>query len=132
MVIAIMTTMRCKHSCLFLFQVYCCIAGDQDETGVRTLEDPKRKLYRRGSQDNLLLTTKHSLGKLSRIRLWHDNTGKGKYASWFLNFIVIQDLQTMERFYFIANDWFAVEHSDGRVCTYWLCCYCGIPDQLNT
>jgi len=47
--------------------------------------------------------------------VWHDNAGKGKYQSWYLNYIIVHDLQTKERSYFIANKWFAVEESDGQV-----------------
>jgi hypothetical protein len=57
-----------------------------------------------------------SLGLLNFIRLWHDNSGSGSSASWFLKCIIVQDLQTMERTYFIAQRWFAVEEDDGRVC----------------
>jgi len=56
-----------------------------------------------------------SLGLLNYIRIWHDNSGKGSSASWFLKYIIVQDLQTMEKFYFIAQRWFAVEKNDGLV-----------------
>jgi len=56
-----------------------------------------------------------SLGALNYIRVWHDNTGKGASASWFLKYIIIRDLQTMEKSYFICQQWLAVEKEDGRV-----------------
>ena len=56
-----------------------------------------------------------SLGLLNFIRLWHDNTGQGQSASWFLKYIIVQDLQTMQKFHFIAQQWFAVEEGDGLV-----------------
>ena len=31
---------------------------------------------------------------LNYIRLWHDNTGEGSSASWFLKYIIVRDLQT--------------------------------------
>ena len=49
------------------------------------------------------------------MRIWHDNSGAGQYASWYLRHIVIQDLQTKEKFVFNANQWFAVEEGDGQV-----------------
>ena len=49
------------------------------------------------------------------MRLWHDNSGKGKFAGWYLKFIIVRDLQTREKFHFIANRWFAVEEDDGQV-----------------
>ena len=49
------------------------------------------------------------------MRIWHDNSGAGQYASWYLRHIVVQDLQTKEKFVFIATRWFAVEERDGQV-----------------
>ena len=55
------------------------------------------------------------MGLLNCIRIWHDNTGKGSSASWFLKYLIIRDLQTMEKFHFISQRWFAVEKDDGKV-----------------
>ena len=55
------------------------------------------------------------LGLLNYIRIWHDNSGQGSSASWFLKYIIVRDLQTMEKFHFIAQRWFAVEKDDGKV-----------------
>jgi polycystin 1L2 len=49
------------------------------------------------------------------MRLWHDNSGSGYKAAWFLKYIVIRDLQTMEKSHFICQQWFAVEKDDGAV-----------------
>jgi len=56
-----------------------------------------------------------SLGVLNCIRIWHDNSGKDSSASWFLKYIIVRDLQTMERYYFICQKWLAVEIDDGSV-----------------
>lgn len=56
-----------------------------------------------------------SLGYLHAIRIWHDNTGGGSSSSWFLKYLIIRDLQTMEKFHFISQRWFAVEKDDGKV-----------------
>ena len=49
------------------------------------------------------------------MKIWHDNSGKGDNASWFLKYIIVHDLQTREKFYFICQDWLAVEKSDGKI-----------------
>jgi hypothetical protein len=49
------------------------------------------------------------------MRVWHDNSGLGNRASWFLKYIVVRDLQTMEKNHFISQQWFAVEKDDGAV-----------------
>ena len=60
------------------------------------------------------------MGLLNCLRIWHDNSGKGASSSWFLKYIIIRDLQTMEKSYFICQNWFAVEKGDGRVSEYYL------------
>lgn len=55
------------------------------------------------------------LGGLNYARIWHDNSGKGKFASWYLKYFLVRDVQTDEKFYFICNRWFAVEEDDGQV-----------------
>jgi polycystin 1L2 len=49
------------------------------------------------------------------MKIWHDNSGKGDFASWFLKYIIVHDLQTREKFYFICQNWLAVEKSDGKI-----------------
>jgi polycystin 1L2 len=49
------------------------------------------------------------------MRIWHDNSGSGDDASWFLKYIIVHDLQTRQKFYFICYDWLAVEKSDGKI-----------------
>ena len=61
-----------------------------------------------------------SLGLLNCIRIWHDNTGENGSSSWFLKYLIIRDLQTMEKFHFISQRWFAVEKDDGKVCLLFL------------
>ena len=55
------------------------------------------------------------LGKLNFIRIWHDNSGIGDYASWFLGAIIVKDMQKGKKFSFINNRWLAVELEDGDV-----------------
>jgi polycystin 1L2 len=49
------------------------------------------------------------------MKIWHDNSGKGDNASWFLKIIIVHDLQTKEKFYFLCQDWLALEKSDGKI-----------------
>lgn len=55
------------------------------------------------------------LGTLNYMRIWHDNSGKGKMQGWYVKYIAIRDIQTRERFYFIVNQWFSVVEDDGQV-----------------
>jgi polycystin 1L2 len=49
------------------------------------------------------------------MKIWHDNSGRENKASWFLKFIIVKDLQTREKFYFICQKWLAVEKGDGLI-----------------
>ena len=55
------------------------------------------------------------MGKLSFLHIWHDNSGEDTWASWYLKYVVVNDLQTMEKYYFICNKWLAVEKDDGLI-----------------
>ncbi|KAK7019746.1 hypothetical protein SK128_004765 [Halocaridina rubra] len=61
------------------------------------------------------LFKERSLGQLEYLRIWHDNSGKGPNASWYLCYIVFRDVQTGEKWEFIANRWFAIEKDDGQL-----------------
>ncbi|CAF5072667.1 unnamed protein product, partial [Rotaria sp. Silwood1] len=54
------------------------------------------------------------LGPLNYLRIGHDNSGDSSDASWFLKYIIVYDLQTMEKTYFICQQWFAVEKDDEK------------------
>ena len=94
--------------------VHFILYGLDDQTSVRTLADSHRRVLQRGGIDAFIMSVPKSLGLLNCIRIWHDNTGKSS-ASWFLKYVIVRDLQTMEKFHFIAQRWFAVEKADGKV-----------------
>ncbi|XP_068225345.1 uncharacterized protein [Palaemon carinicauda] len=92
------------------------LVGDWNETDVRTLnEDTKRPLLTRGASDHFILANDRPLGPLQYLRIWHDNSGKGKTASWYFAYMVVRDLQSGEEFQFICNTWLAVEEGDGLI-----------------
>ncbi|CAF1691911.1 unnamed protein product, partial [Adineta ricciae] len=86
-----------------------------DQTNVRILSDSHRKLFQRGGIDAFIMSVPKSLGLLNYLRIWHDNSGQGDSASWFLKYVIVRDLQTMDKFYFISQRWFAVEKDDGKI-----------------
>ncbi|XP_063652859.1 polycystin-1 isoform X6 [Pan troglodytes] len=49
----------------------------------------------------------HSLGSVWKIQVWHDN--KGLSPAWFLQHIIVRDLQTAHSTFFLVNDWLSVE-----------------------
>jgi len=71
------------------------VAGDKDDTGVRVLSDGRMR-HKRGSTVHYLMTVPKPLGGLQYVRVWHDNSGVGTKGSWYLDKIVIKDIQTGE------------------------------------
>ncbi|CAF1262786.1 unnamed protein product, partial [Adineta ricciae] len=98
-------------------KVHFVMVGKNDKTSIRTFSSSHRKIFQRGGIDSFIITTPKSLGSLEYIHIWHDNSGQGSAASWFLKHIIVRDLQTMKEFYFICQRWLAVEHDNGAVST---------------
>ncbi|XP_065660247.1 uncharacterized protein LOC100199090 isoform X7 [Hydra vulgaris] len=86
--------------------IFFTVTGDANDSGVRRLKDSVRECFQRSACDIFIMTTEKSLGDLDFIRLWHDNSG----GSWYLDNIVIKDIQTQKQFLFIGHHWIAVDH----------------------
>ncbi|ELT87232.1 hypothetical protein CAPTEDRAFT_84236, partial [Capitella teleta] len=91
------------------------LSGDESDTGVRRLYDGKRKEFPSGSIYNFVLSVEDCLGPLTYLRIWHDNSGKGKNKGWYLDQVQLTDLQTGQKSYFLLDKWLAVEEGDGQV-----------------
>lgn len=50
-----------------------------------------------GSVRRFILGSPFSYGNLDYLRIWHDNSGPGAMKSWFLNKVIIDDLQNKTR-----------------------------------
>ena len=77
------------------------------------LKSTSRSCLYPGGVDSFLITTSECLGSLTYIRIWHDNTGKS--PSWLLSQVVIRDIDTEEKFFFLCNQWLACDQGDGQV-----------------
>ncbi|KAI8499581.1 hypothetical protein Bbelb_226320, partial [Branchiostoma belcheri] len=87
--------------------------GDVGESGPYKLEDSNRLTFARGGVDTFLVTTSLPLGALSHLHVWHDNFGHD--PSWYLDRIIVTDMQEDTRSIFVGDTWFAVEEGDGKV-----------------
>ncbi|XP_041364035.1 uncharacterized protein LOC121379459 [Gigantopelta aegis] len=85
------------------------ITGEEGDTGIRVLTDGVRKEFGAGSVLHFIMAVPLPLGHLQCLRVWHDNAGKGSWASWYLNRIEVIDLQTAERFDFLCYKWLSFE-----------------------
>ncbi|XP_069726043.1 polycystin-1 isoform X2 [Phaenicophaeus curvirostris] len=87
--------------------------GVDNKSGHRHLDG--ENAFHRNSLDVFQIATERSLGSIWRIRIWHDN--KGLSPSWYLQHIIVRDLQSSKSYFFLVNDWLSVEseENDGLV-----------------
>ncbi|KAL1007239.1 hypothetical protein UPYG_G00083860 [Umbra pygmaea] len=91
-------------------QVTVTLLGTEGESEPHHLTDPDKPLFERGAVDTFLLTTPFSLGELQSIRLWHDNSGG--HPAWYINKVMVQDLESGQKWHFLCNSWLAIDMGD--------------------
>ncbi|KAM6166545.1 polycystin-1 isoform 2-T2 [Erethizon dorsatum] len=79
--------------------------GADSQSGHRHLDGDRA--FHRNSLDIFRIATPHSLGNVWKIRVWHDN--KGLSPAWFLQHVIVRDLQNAHSTFFLVNDWLSVE-----------------------
>ncbi|NXE94079.1 PKD1 protein, partial [Menura novaehollandiae] len=82
--------------------------GVDNKSGHRHLDGDNA--FQRNSLDVFQMATERSLGSVRRIRIWHDN--KGLSPSWYLQHVIVRDLQSSKSYFFLVNDWLSVESED--------------------
>ncbi|ELW67813.1 Polycystin-1 [Tupaia chinensis] len=85
--------------------------GVDSQSGHRHLDGDGA--FHRNSLDVFQIATAHSLGSVWKIRVWHDN--KGLSPAWFLQHVIVRDLQTARSTTFLVNDWLSVGAGAGLV-----------------
>ncbi|XP_037669888.1 polycystin-1 isoform X2 [Choloepus didactylus] len=65
------------------------------------------RAFHRNSLDIFQIATPHSLGRVWKIRVWHDN--KGLSPAWFLQHVIVRDMQSTRSTFFLVNDWLSVD-----------------------
>uniref|UniRef100_H3A3K9 Polycystin 1, transient receptor potential channel interacting n=1 Tax=Latimeria chalumnae TaxID=7897 RepID=H3A3K9_LATCH len=87
--------------------------GKDCKSGHRHLDG--ETVFHRNSLDVFQIATENSLGSIWKIRIWHDN--KGLSPSWYLQHVIVKDLQNSESYFFLVNDWLSVdnEKNEGMV-----------------
>ncbi|XP_076018063.1 polycystin-1-like protein 2 [Genypterus blacodes] len=87
-------------------EVIITLQGAEGNSEPHHLSDPMRCVFERGGVDMFLLTTTFPLGDMQGIRLWHNNSGGN--PDWFVSNVMVQDLQTKQKWHFLCNSWLAV------------------------
>ncbi|XP_076603671.1 polycystin-1-like protein 2 [Chaetodon auriga] len=91
-------------------QVTITLLGAEGNSEPHHLTDPKKCVFERGAVDLFLLTVPFSLGDLQGIRLWHNNSGS--HPAWYVGNIMVQDLQTEQKWHFLCNSWLSIDIAD--------------------
>ncbi|KAL8195183.1 UNVERIFIED_CONTAM: Polycystic kidney disease protein 1-like 2 [Gekko kuhli] len=91
-------------------QVTLTLYGQEGESEPHHLLDPEMSVFERGGVDVFLLCTLFPLGELQSIRLWHDNSGNS--PSWYVNRVLVHDVATDQKWYFLCNSWLAIDVGD--------------------
>ncbi|KAM8893485.1 polycystin-1-like protein 2 [Spinachia spinachia] len=96
-----------RHGASTSSQVTITLLGTEGESEPHHLSDTEKPMFERGGVDMFLLTTHFSLGDLQRIRVWHDNSGA--HPAWYVNKVMVQDLESGHKWHFLCNSWLAVD-----------------------
>lgn len=80
--------------------------GNSDQLQLRQSET-KRKKFQRGQVDLFTFNDQPWLGKLSKLRVWHDNEGSS--PDWNLASIYILDELSGRLFCFVFDSWLSKE-----------------------
>lgn len=89
------------------------IEGDEANSRVHLIKACNTKLLKRNSQDWIVIYTPEALGKINKIRLWHNCSGRKPH--WYCQRVVVQDLKTKDQYCFIVKKWFSLVWGDGNI-----------------
>ncbi|XP_044174758.1 uncharacterized protein LOC114975839 isoform X5 [Acropora millepora] len=88
------------------------IFGEDGDSGEKKLDNNKNN-FESGQKDSFSVSCGAYLGRLSKIRIGHDNTGFG--AAWFLDKVTVEDSKTGEEVTFSCQRWFSTSDGDGKI-----------------
>ena len=80
--------------------------GNSDQLNLKQSET-KRKKFQQGQVDLFTFKNQPWLGKLSKLRVWHDNDGAN--PAWYLGSIYILDELSGRLFCFVFDTWLSKE-----------------------
>uniref|UniRef100_A0A8C6KKR9 ST8 alpha-N-acetyl-neuraminide alpha-2,8-sialyltransferase 5 n=1 Tax=Nothobranchius furzeri TaxID=105023 RepID=A0A8C6KKR9_NOTFU len=94
--------------------VWLIIFGENGDTGTLTLkESNKSNKFERKQVDTFHFADVLSLGDLSKVRVWHDNTGLA--PGWHLEHIDVKDEILDKTFRFPCDRWLSKSDDDGQI-----------------
>lgn len=96
--------------------VFINISGENGDSGELALEHSlkHRNKFERNHEDEFLFEKILSLGELTKLRVWHDNSSLLK-SSWHLEYIQIEDLETKQKYTFPCGKWLSLKKDDKQI-----------------
>ncbi|XP_048586645.1 LOW QUALITY PROTEIN: polycystic kidney disease protein 1-like 2 [Nematostella vectensis] len=96
--------------------IVCGENATSDVIVIRHADFPNRILFARGNNDQFIIHVPTPLGKLLRVKIWHDNEGNS--PAWLLRSVTVHATNSEDRWVFPCNRWLAVDKDDGMLdCT---------------
>ncbi|XP_052071199.1 polycystin family receptor for egg jelly-like [Mytilus californianus] len=89
------------------------LTGEKEETSPRFLADEKRPVLQSSNIDGFVMAVPKPLGKLTHLRIWHDNMGSN--PPWYFSRMQIEDLMTGDKYFFVCENWLSLDDDDGLI-----------------
>uniref|UniRef100_A0A8C1Q280 Lipoxygenase homology domains 1a n=1 Tax=Cyprinus carpio TaxID=7962 RepID=A0A8C1Q280_CYPCA len=90
------------------------IFGENGDTGTLALKESNNtNKFERKQTDTFRFPDILSLGELSKVRIWHDNSGVA--AGWHLEYVDVHDDILGKKFRFQCDRWLAKNEGDGQI-----------------
>ncbi|XP_059213530.1 lipoxygenase homology domain-containing protein 1 [Centropristis striata] len=94
--------------------VWIIIFGENGDTGTLALKEcSKSNKFERKQVDTFRFSDILSMGELSKVRVWHDNSGPS--PGWHLDYIDVKDEIMDKTFRFPCDRWLAKNDDDGQI-----------------
>ncbi|XP_078670979.1 polycystin-1-like protein 2 [Branchiostoma floridae x Branchiostoma belcheri] len=94
-------------------EVFLVLRGELGQSVPYVLEDKTRITFKQGAVDTFVVTSAFHLGPIYAIHIWHNNIGTD--PSWYLDQVIVTDVQDGDKHTFLCKSWLAVEEGDGKV-----------------
>merc|ERR1712110_777937 len=86
--------------------------GEFGDSGEKKLTKSRSNCFERNKSDEFVIECP-KMGRLERVRIGHDNSGFG--AGWFLDQVLVDDLEMSAVYEFPCGRWLAQDEDDGQV-----------------
>lgn len=96
--------------------VFIVLSGQYGDSGELKLENSStyRNKFERDHEDVFTFDDRLSLGELTRVRIWHDNSSWLK-SPWHLEYVKVEDTNTNRTYMFPCKKWLSAKHDDKQI-----------------